>query len=279
MKLVIVFVACCLIGASAAADEENKSIDWHHIQPLGIHVEPIGPAPVYTGIRIAGGSIAPPNSFPYQVALIISNAGFCGGSIISKDWVLTAAHCVESNNPVQVIAGAHNPSATEPSQVRIAAESCVVHPGWDLTRLENDIAVLNVPNIPIGTQTIDSIRLAPSNSGSFAGAIAALSGWGKTSDSTSSPAIASELRNVTLSIITNQVCQSSFGSYVRETNICTSGAGPKGACDGDSGGPLVVDGAVVGVVSFGSMDCEDGAPSAYARVSSYTDWIQQHTGI
>jgi len=43
-----------------------------------------------------GGVEAPRNGFPYQVALIINNAGFCGGSIISEQWALTAAHCVDT---------------------------------------------------------------------------------------------------------------------------------------------------------------------------------------
>ena len=45
--------------------------------------------------RITGGIIAPPCKFPWQVAIIIDNQYFCGGSLISKKWVITAAHCVE----------------------------------------------------------------------------------------------------------------------------------------------------------------------------------------
>jgi len=45
--------------------------------------------------RITNGIIAAPCQFPWQVALIIDNAYFCGGSLIGKKWVLTAAHCVE----------------------------------------------------------------------------------------------------------------------------------------------------------------------------------------
>lgn len=71
--------------------------DWANLKPLAIHVEPIGPAPENpSGTRIVGGSTATRNQFPYQVALIINNSGFCGGSIISNTWVLTAAHCVDS---------------------------------------------------------------------------------------------------------------------------------------------------------------------------------------
>jgi len=43
--------------------------------------------------RITGGSTAARGQFPWQVALLIDNAWFCGGSLISNQWVLTAAHC------------------------------------------------------------------------------------------------------------------------------------------------------------------------------------------
>jgi secreted trypsin-like serine protease len=43
---------------------------------------------------ITNGIIAAPCQFPWQVAVIIDNTYFCGGSLISSQWVLTAAHCM-----------------------------------------------------------------------------------------------------------------------------------------------------------------------------------------
>lgn len=59
-------------------------------------MDPIGPVPEIPLQRIVGGVEAPRNGFPYQVALIINNSGFCGGSIISDQYVLTAAPCVDT---------------------------------------------------------------------------------------------------------------------------------------------------------------------------------------
>lgn len=70
--------------------------EWSDIKPIKIYVDPIGPVPEIPMQRVVGGEVAPRNGFPYQVALIINNAGFCGGSIISDQWVLTAAHCVDT---------------------------------------------------------------------------------------------------------------------------------------------------------------------------------------
>lgn len=49
----------------------------------------------YTAARIVGGTEATPHSWPHQVALFIDDKFFCGGSLISKEWVLTAAHCMD----------------------------------------------------------------------------------------------------------------------------------------------------------------------------------------
>ena len=54
-----------------------------------------GCGPVYASSKIVGGEEAVPNSIPWQVALFFDGGWFCGGSIISEDYILTAAHCTE----------------------------------------------------------------------------------------------------------------------------------------------------------------------------------------
>uniref|UniRef100_A0AAR5Q8T2 Peptidase S1 domain-containing protein n=3 Tax=Dendroctonus ponderosae TaxID=77166 RepID=A0AAR5Q8T2_DENPD len=278
-----VFAFVCLLSTFVSAEEvEELGYDWDNIKSLDIFVEPIGPAeyvPPQAGLRIIGGNVAARNAFPYQAALIINNSGFCGGSIISNQWVLTAAHCVDTASSVQLILGAHNPSTTvnEPTQVRVVANARVVHTGWNGNTMQNDIALLRAASIPVGSSGISSVSLAPASSGTFAGSTAVLSGWGRTSDASNS--IAAELRTVQLPIITNAVCANSYGTIITNQIICTSGAGNRGACNGDSGGPLVVSGVEVGVVSFGSRLCAAGNPTAYARVSAFRAWITSNSGV
>ncbi|XP_066251746.1 brachyurin-like [Euwallacea similis] len=276
-------LALCFTYVAAVPIKQSETVelghDWASIKPINIFVEPIGPAPESPIGRIVGGTVATRNGFPYQVALIINNSGFCGGSIISNQWVLTAAHCIDSATSVQVIAGAHNPSTTvnEPTQVRIAAEARTVHKEWNRQTLSNDVALLRASEIPITNDGISAIQLAASDSGTFAGSTATLTGWGRTSDASNS--IAQELQVVELPVITNAVCQSSFGNIVQEQHVCTSGAGGRGGCNGDSGGPLVVNGIEIGIVSFGSSLCEGGHPTAFARVSHFRNWINTNSGI
>lgn len=82
---------------------------------------------------------------------------------------------------MQIVAGAHNPLTTvnEPLQVRISAQAITVHAQWSPSTIANDVALLRATNIPIQNEGIAAIALTPSNSGSFAGLTAVLTGWGK----------------------------------------------------------------------------------------------------
>lgn len=279
MKVAVCFLAC-LVGALAFPAEQEQ-IDWHLIKPNNRYVQPIGPAPPQLpGSRIVGGTVATRNAYPYQVALVVNDAWFCGGSIISATYVLTAAHCVDERTfEAQVIVGAHNPSTTvnEPTQVTLRSTSRVYHAQWSPDDLRNDIALIRLTSIPIGNTGISAIALAPANAGSFAGSTGVLTGWGLTSDDSDN--IATYLHRIDLPIITNAACENAFGDIILASHLCTSGQGRVGSCNGDSGGPLVVGGVEVGIVSFGTEECESGYPSAFTRVSYFRSWIEQNSGI
>merc|ERR1711982_117999 len=58
--------------------------------------------------KIVGGNEVTPHEYPCQVGLFIDDMYFCGGSIISEDWILTAAHCMDGAGFVEVVMGAHS---------------------------------------------------------------------------------------------------------------------------------------------------------------------------
>lgn len=133
------------------------------------------------------------------------------------------------------------------------------------------LALATLPDLPLGfldgvCYTLNTFRI---NSPDII--------TGRTTDS--SNAISSELRFVDVPVITNAVCQASYGSIVQAQHICTSGAGGRGSCNGDSGGPLVLNGVEIGIVSFGATSCQAGHPSAFARVSTFRAWITSNAGV
>merc|ERR1711892_240777 len=96
--------------------------------------------------RIVGGHEAAENEWPWQVALFIDDAWFCGGSIISDEYVMTAAHCADGASYFNILAGAHDVRAdSEPHRVEITSYEGFTHPNWDPQNLENDIALVRLP--------------------------------------------------------------------------------------------------------------------------------------
>ena len=120
------------------------------------------------------------------------------------------------------------------------------------------------------TSFVQPVALAPADAGNFAGQLATVSGWGRIADGSS--ATSAQLRSVQNNVITNAVCQATYGSTIILSTICTSTAGGRGTCNGDSGGPLTLGTGgsriQIGVVSFvAAAGCERGFPAGFARVS------------
>lgn len=87
---------------------------------------------------------------------------------------------------------------------------------------------------------------------------------------------------VSVNVINNEQCIVShlpqYAERIYNTTICTMAREKVGACTGDSGGPLVQHKKLVGVISWG-VPCALGVPDQHSRISSYLDWIKQHTGV
>uniref|UniRef100_A0A0P5YUC4 Clip-domain serine protease n=1 Tax=Daphnia magna TaxID=35525 RepID=A0A0P5YUC4_9CRUS len=235
--------------------------------------------------RIVGGTEAVPNSLPWRVALFIDDQYFCGGSLISNEWVLTAAHCADAAVFFDVYLGSHNvrlAAADEPTRVEVRSTEYTVHPEWASLRIRNDVALIKLPTPIEFTPEIQPICMAPSTEPDHVGDLLHNSGWGKPSDDAAG--ISPTLNEVYMPCMSNAECALTFGNTITDGNICTDTTGGHSACNGDSGGPLsFINGGVynqVGIVSFGSSaGCEVGYPAAYARVSYYADWISSVTGL
>ncbi|XP_018565725.1 brachyurin-like [Anoplophora glabripennis] len=234
--------------------------------------------------RIIGGQEATPHAYPYQVGLYchrVDVTNFCGGSLVSQNFVLTAAHCAEKTVSIELIFGAHNIEEVEETQVRQTSSQFVIHSGWDESELIHDIAVVRLPTPIVETDYIKIIRISP-NTETYAGEQGLIAGWGTTR--TGQQGVTPLLRYVVSDILTNDACKSiqPYDLVIQPTHLCLSGLSGTvkvGTCNGDSGGPLVVNGAQVGVVSFGYSDCEVGNPSVFTRLSEYRDWIRENSDV
>ncbi|KAJ9582270.1 hypothetical protein L9F63_003399 [Diploptera punctata] len=231
--------------------------------------------------RITNGNSASRGQFPWQAALVIDSSSFCGGSLISYQYVLTAAHCAGSS--YQVTLGSTLANYPETGALTYTTRSSVVHSYYDPSRIDNDIALLLLPEGVSFSNYISPVRLPPYSLGDLAGETVVASGWGKTSDWAGG--ISSTLQYVDLRIINNNECAYTYGDVITASKICVSTIGGYSTCNGDSGGPLVhqeYDGryTLVGIVSFGSTGgCQQEHPVVFTRVSTYLNWIEYNTGI
>merc|ERR1712165_102063 len=238
--------------------------------------------------RIVGGHEAEEHEWPWQVALFIDDAWFCGGSLINENYVLTAAHCVDGASYFDIMAGAHNVrAASEPHRVEVTSYNGWTHPQWNEQDLSNDLALIELPSpLPMSDYITTSCLPAAGDVPSV-GTMASVTGWGKPSDSAGG--ISDVLREVRdVPIMSNADCNAVYG-IVGDGVICIDTAGGRGSCNGDSGGPLVQKAGAkaagdkwtqVGIVSFGaSAGCEVGMPAGFTRTEYYLDWIKSETGM
>merc|ERR1712001_148242 len=238
--------------------------------------------------RIVGGFEAEENQWPWQVALFIDDAWFCGGSIISENYVLTAAHCADGASYFDIMAGAHNVRASsEPNRVEVTSYNGWTHPLWNSNDLSGDLALIELPSPMPMNDYISTSCLPATGETPAVGSLVTVTGWGKPSDSAGG--ISPVLREVRdIPVMTNADCNAVYG-IVGDGVVCIDTAGGRGSCNGDSGGPLVQKSGAkaagdkwtqVGIVSFGaSAGCEVGMPAGFTRTEYYLDWIKSETGM
>ncbi|XP_049559591.1 chymotrypsinogen B [Orcinus orca] len=241
--------------------------------PSGCGVPTIDP--VLSGLsRIVNGEDAVPGSWPWQVSLQTSSGfHFCGGSLISADWVVTAAHCGVRKSHLVVAGVSDHGSEEEAVQVLRIAE-VFEHPLWDLRTVQNDIALLKLATPVSLSRTVSAVCLPSANASFPAGSLCTTTGWGKTRyNALKTP---DKLQQATLPIVSNADCRKYWGSKITDVMIC-AGASGISSCMGDSGGPLVCqkDGAwtLVGIVSWGSGRCGPFSPGVYTRVTKFIPWV------
>ncbi|KAK2898487.1 hypothetical protein Q8A67_009905 [Cirrhinus molitorella] len=235
--------------------------------------------------RVVGGVDVNPHSWPWQVSLqYLSGSSWyhtCGGSLISDQWVLTAAHCIGSRT-YRVYLGKHNLQLEETGSQAIGTSKIIVHEDWNSFTIRNDIALIKLETPVTASDTITPTCLPTSGDVLPHNAACYVTGWGRLY--TNGP-LADALQQALLPVVDYATCSLPdwWGSQVTESMVCAGGDGVVAGCNGDSGGPLNCAGSggaweVHGIVSFGSgLSCNySKKPTVFTRVSAYIDWISKN---
>ncbi|XP_077299761.1 CLIP domain-containing serine protease B8-like [Arctopsyche grandis] len=254
--------------------------------------------------RIVGGEDAKLGDYPWMARLGYRRSGSpnplyrCGGTLISRRYVLTAAHCV-SNLPTSLElttvrlgelddrndTDCSGTDCGDPPQ-DFSPEQVLVHPTYNNPRLSNDIALVRLTTPVTVTRFVSPLCLPFADTlervQNLTGRQVIVAGWGSTN--TGIMAGSATLKWVRLSIISTTQCiqtyRTRFNITVSTSQVCTGGIENMDACEGDSGGPLFFEAetgrraSLIGIVSFGPRRCGTAAlPGVYTRVESFLDWI------
>ncbi|CAG9785656.1 unnamed protein product [Diatraea saccharalis] len=286
MKVILLLLFLSIYTQVHHANTEEYLESWH--ESVGIkNAKKIKEYEDILYQRIVGGAIAPLNAHPYLVGLLIDLWGSpslsaCGGSLLTSNRILTAAHCWYDGRfqAMRFTAVLGSPFLFH-GGLRITPDRISVHSQYNSRTFANDIAMLFTPIRIAYTHNIQPISLPHGEmlNESFEGEWTLASGYGRYSDIIN-PSTNTMARHVSLKVIPLAHCRVFYGNIVLDSNICTNGYGGVGICQGDSGGPLIVNRGgqpiLIGVSSFVALDgCELGFPSAFARVSTYINWIRQ----
>ncbi|XP_055638095.1 trypsin-1-like [Toxorhynchites rutilus septentrionalis] len=225
-----------------------------------------------SGRRIVGGVRIDIAKAPYQVSLQYRGRHICGGSIISKAWVLTAAHCTDgaSGSDLTVRVG----SSQHASGGKLFKVGSInQHQQFNRFTFDYDYAVLRVQfegNVRI-------IALPERYEHVKDGTVCMVSGWGTTQNVFESR---DDLRAADVSIVNPTKCNDIYKYFGGVTGrmICAEYPG-RDSCQGDSGGPLVANNKLVGIVSWGVGCAQPNYPGVYSKVAEARDWIRINTGV
>uniref|UniRef100_A0A3B3SMM6 Coagulation factor IX n=1 Tax=Paramormyrops kingsleyae TaxID=1676925 RepID=A0A3B3SMM6_9TELE len=239
---------------------------------------------VATDKRIVGGNEVTPGEIPWQVGELI----FCGGSILSERWVITAAHCLEkiTIDSFFVRVGEHNVHRNEGTEDDYEISEWQVHNSYNASksRFNHDIALLRLKTAIVFSDFILPICLGPKK---FTEAVlesgirSLVSGWGRVRFAGAESPV---MQKVEVPYVQRTVCKDSSSSHISRYMFCAGYLHEhKDACQGDSGGPHASKYRdtwfLTGIVSWGEECAKDGKFGVYTHVSYYYHWISCITGM
>ncbi|MEK7720886.1 MAG: serine protease [Elusimicrobiota bacterium] len=217
-------------------------------------------------MKIVGGLDAVHGEFPFIVSLQSPGGHFCGGSLIRKNWVLTAGHCVRDGVKYVVITGLYDQKQQAGTESFPTTE--VIHHPNRVNR-DYDFALLRLD----GESKFSPVSLNRRELSGKADLVTA--GWGDIAETGGAVDL---LQKVTVPLVSAERCSVAYPGQITDRMICAGfDEGGKDSCQGDSGGPLLLgsgaETTLVGVVSWGEGCARPNKYGVYAKVNSVLDWI------
>ncbi|TWW81239.1 Hepatocyte growth factor activator [Takifugu flavidus] len=288
--------------------KQQNRLEWDYCKVQNCSQVPVTPAPPVVppvpgsaafsqcGIsqpsrmsRIFGGTKSFHSAHPWQVSVqvrpkrtSIPYGHTCGGVLLSSCWVLTAAHCIGTNEEFQVVLGGVNINKQEDMDQTIPVIRTIVHENYRDAgvAIYNDIALmeLKVTDAPYCAKETRYVRAVCLPDQMFpAGKECVISGWGATE----TKAYSSQLLNARVFLISEDRCKAPhvYGDVLDSSMFCAGTLqGGVDSCQGDSGGPLVCEKNathyITGVVSWGDGCGQRNKPGVYANVHNFNSWIR-----
>ncbi|KAK9708725.1 hypothetical protein K7432_009460 [Basidiobolus ranarum] len=249
--------------------------------------------------HIVGGDPAAQDELPFAANIYIDNWSSCGGAILTEDWIVTAAHCVNAAylgisgivsrvyEPINVTRVSISVGyLAKNAPITLPIKTVVVHPNYTPGPEMHDLALLQLHQPLIFNQSVQRIPI--SNADVYPGLNVTALGWGNYDEKT----LAVSLHKVGLNIAPPQVCRSINPGFTDNQGfqICTGLTPGRDTCYGDSGGPLIhqVNGTarLLGVTSYGGSIIRgepacggDNSVGFYTRVSKHMSFLMNVTGL
>ncbi|KAM6032677.1 serine protease 53-like [Theristicus caerulescens] len=243
--------------------------------------------------RVVGGAAARPGEWPWQVSLQLRGEHFCGGTLVTPEWVLSAAHCFHGPNGSRAeptawraVVGRLRLQETD-GQERTVVE-VVVHEGYRRVEGGHDLALARLESpVTLGPR-VGTICLPQAHHPFAFGTPCWITGWGHVAENVSLPA-GSPLQKVALDLLSPNICNCLYSNLrrrdlarpARPSMVCAGGQeGGRGACQADSGGPLACGGpggqwVQAGVLSFAVGCARPNGPVLATGLVAHASWLRQ----
>jgi len=226
--------------------------------------------------RIVGGVPAEEGEFPFMVSLQRGTSHFCGGSLVDKSWVLTAAHCVKTGTSgIKIRIGVLKLGTTDGVET-FTAKKIISHPDNSSSTNAYDFALIQLSGesaftpVALNADALDLPELETDSP------MAVTVGWGRTAEGGS---ISSKLLKVEVPLVNTARCEAAYPGEITDSMLCAGfEKGGKDSCQGDSGGPLLIENesgekVLAGVVSWGEGCARPKKYGVYGAVPSALEWL------